>query len=201
MSQTVGNTTVWPLRTLPKDLGVALVTLAALLLGLLLRLSVEGGTKTYSGTNPSFAMSYPATWRTTDVTNTVVLRVENPNVESAYKTNVAVESRELDPASPPTLQALIDRRIVQHDTLTGYHLLSSGETTVNGARAAQTEYAFVEQPIDAPRRASLPVVVHSREYIVLAKDRVYYITLAAPENDFADAGKQFDSMIQTVKVQ
>lgn len=200
MSQTVGNTTVWPLRTLPKDLGVALVTLAALLLGLLLRLSVEGDTRTYSGTNPNFGMSYPATWRTTDVTDTVVLRVENSNVESAYKTNVAVDSRELDPASPPTLQTLVDRRIVQQGTQTGYHLLSSGETTLHGVRAAQTEYAFVEQPIDAPRRASLPVVVRGREYIVLTKDRVYYITLAAPENDFANASKQFDSMIQTVKV-
>jgi hypothetical protein len=62
------------------------------------------------------------------------------------------------------------------------------------------EYAYVVQPIDQPRRASLPVVVRAIEYIVLAKDSVYYITLAAPENEFAGARAEFEQMIQTVQI-
>ncbi len=201
MSRTINNVTVWPLRTLPKDIGVAVVVLAALLLGLLLRSSVEGGTRAYQSADHSFSVSYPAIWRTSSVTNTVMLMVEDPRTDSAYKTNVTVETRELDPASPPTLQELIDRRIVQRGTLTGYHFLSSTERTVGGARASEIEYASVAQPIDMPRSVSLPVVVRSREYIVITKTRTYYITLAAPENDFGRASEQFDHMIQTVQVQ
>jgi hypothetical protein len=200
MSRTVDNVTVWPLRTRPKDIGVALVVLAALLLGWLLRWSVEGQTRTYESADQTFSVSYPATWRTNNVTETIMLRVEDPQTNSAYKTNVTIESRELDPASPPTLQELIDRRVVQHGGQTGYHFLSSSERTLGGARAAEIDFAFVAQPIDAPRRASLPVVARSREYIVVTEKRVYFITLAAPEGDYDAATRSFDDMLQTVKI-
>ncbi len=201
MSQTIDNITVWPLRTLPKDVGVAVVVLAALLLGVLLRSSVEGNTRIFENADHTFSISYPSTWRSGTVTDTVLLRVEDPQTDSAYKTNVTVEARELDPASPPTLQELIDRRVVQRGTLTGYHFLSSAERSAGGARAAEIEYAFVAQPIDRLGSASLPVVAHCREHIVVAKNRTYYITLAAPENDFDRASRQFDQMLQTEKVQ
>ncbi|HEX9987365.1 MAG TPA: hypothetical protein VGE45_02680 [Chloroflexia bacterium] len=201
MSRTVDQVTIWPLRTLPKDIGVAVVVLVALLGGLLLRWSTEGSTKAYASADNSFSVLYPASWRTTEITDTLLLRVENPQASSAYKTNVAVDVRELDPASPPTLQELIDRRIEQHSGQAGYHFLSSNDRTVSGLKASEIEYAFVAQPIDSPRRATLPVVAHSREYIVVAKDRIYYITLAAPESDFATASELFDRMLETVKVQ
>jgi len=201
MTRTEDKVTIWPLRTRPKDIGVALVVLAALVPGLLLRWSVEGNTRAFESADDAFSISYPATWRTNSITDTVILRVENAETDSSYKTNVMVESRELDPASPPTLQELIDRRVVQNGNLTGYHFLSSGERTVSGNRAAEIEYAFVAQPLDTPRRASLPVVARSREYIVVTQNRAYYITLAAPENDFDEANRQFDNMINTVKIQ
>jgi hypothetical protein len=47
----------------------------------------------------------------------------------------------------------------------------------------------------------LPVVVQSIEYIVIGKENVFYITLAAPESDFADAQAQMEQIVQTVKVQ
>ncbi len=201
MSRTINNVTVWPLRTLPKDLGVAAVVLAALLLGLLLRSSVEGGTRSYQSSDHNFSMLYPDGWRSESVTNTVALKVSNPQTASPYKSNVTVEVRDLDPASPPTLQTLIDRSITQGGTLAGYHLLSSTERQVAGARAAEIEYAAVVQPIDTPRSATLPVVVQSREEIVVTKEHSYYITLSAPESDFSRASEQFDTMLGTVKVQ
>jgi hypothetical protein len=201
MSRTIDGVTAWPLRTLPKDLGVAAVVLVALLAGLILRWSAEGRTREFSSVDQGFSMAYPATWRTNTVTNTQLLRIENPQAGSAYKTNVTVESRELDPSAPPTIQELIDRRVVQHSVLTGYHFLSSSETTVAGARAAQIDFAFVSQPIDTPRSASLPVVVQSREYLLIAKNRVYYITLSAPESDFSRANDQFDTMLRSVKIE
>lgn len=102
---------------------------------------------------------------------------------------------------PPTRQELVDRRVTQHGTLTGYHFLSSNPATVGGAKAMQQEYACVAQPIDQPRRASLPVVVQVIEYIAIGRENAYYISLAAPESDFADARAQMNQIIQTVTVQ
>jgi hypothetical protein len=84
--------------------------------------------------------------------------------------------------------------------LTGYHFLGDGEATVGGAKAMQLEYAYVTQPIDEARRSSLPVVVRAREYIVVTQDRTYYITLAAPENEFERASQRFDQMIASVQL-
>ena len=191
---------VLPLRTLPKDLGVALAVLVALGLGLLLFLSADGRTRVYQSADTPFRMTYPATWMDAQSLQDVLLKVEDPQADSAFKTALTVESRELDPQSPPTLQTLLDRRVEQRGALTGYHFLDNAETTVGGLKAMQLQYAYVVQPIDEPRRASLPVVVRAREYIVVTQDRTYYITLAAPENEFERASARFDRILQTVQV-
>lgn len=191
---------IYQLRTLPKDVGVALVVLVALALGWLLFLRVDGRTKLYQSADTPLRVAYPATWVDSQSLQDVLLRVEDPQADSAFKTTLTVESRELDPQSPPTLQTLLDRRVDQRSQLAGYHFLANNEATVGGAKAMRLEYAYVAQPLDEPRRASLPVVVRAREYIVVAKDRTYYITLAAPENEFERASTQFDRVLQTVQV-
>jgi hypothetical protein len=201
MIQTNQSAPLYRVRMLPKDLGVAIVVLVALLLGLGMRYQVEGRVKQFQDADSSFRMSYPAAWGFADSLQDVLLKVEDPNTDSAFKTAMLVESRELDPASPPTIQTLIDRRVEQRSGLTGYHFLSNSDTTVGGAKSAQIEYAYVVQPIDEPRRASLPVVVQAREYIIIGNDRTYYVTLNAPENAFAEASAQFERMIKTVQLQ
>lgn len=201
MIQSTDQGTVYRLRMLPKDLGVALVVLLALALGWMLRAQTEGRTREFQDPSSPFRISYPAGWGVADSLQDVVLKVADPQTVSAFKTSLTVESRELDPASPPDLQTLLDRRVEQRAALTGYHFLANSDATVAGVASAQIEYAYVVQPIDEPRRPSLPVVVQAREYIVAAKDRTFYITLAAPQSEFAEASAQFDRIIQTVVVQ
>jgi hypothetical protein len=188
------------LRTLPKDVGVALVVLVALGLGLLLYLSVDGRTRLYQSADTPFRITYPARWIDAESLQDVLLKVVDPRADSAFKTALTVESRELDPQSPPTLQTLLDRRVEQRSALTGYHFLANQEATIGGEKAMRFDYAYMVQPIDEPRRASLPVVVVAREYIVVTQDHTYYITLAAPENESERAGAMFDRIIQTVQV-
>ena len=127
---------LYRVRMLPKDLGVALVVLLALTLGLGMRYQVEGRTKQFQDPNSPFRMSYPASWGFADSLQDVLLKVEDPSTDSAFKTALTIESRELDPASPPTLQALIDRRVEQRSGLTGYHFLANGDATIGGAVGA-----------------------------------------------------------------
>jgi len=201
MIQSTDSGALYRVRMRPKDVGVAVVLLAALALGWLLRTQIEGRVKLFEDANSPFRIAYPASWGVADSLQDVMLKVADPQTDSAFKTNLTIESREIDPANPPNLQTLLDRRVEQRAVLTGYHFLSNNETIVGGVNSAVFEYAYVIQPIDQPRRPSLPVVVQAREYIVAAKDRTYYITLAVPQNEFEAASAQFERIIRTVQVQ
>jgi hypothetical protein len=185
---------------LGKDLGVAVVVIVALLLGWLLREATLSRAIAYQDSETGLSLQFPAAWSTADSLQDVLLKVENPATGSAYKTNLVVEARDLDPQNPPTLQEFVDRRVTQKSNLTGYHFLSEQDDTIDGEKARQIVYAYVVQPIDQPRRISLPVVVVAREAIVVGKNRVYYITVAAPEEEFAVASAQLDDILKTVNL-
>jgi hypothetical protein len=201
MTQMTPAMDVRAFRTRPKDIGVALVIVVALALGLLLRSQVTGRTNSFKDKDSPFSVTYPATWGTSESLLGLLLKVQDTRTDSIFKTTLSVERRALDPQSPPTLQALVDRRVATQGAQTAFHLLSTTEATVGGAKAMRQEYAYVVQPIDQARRASVPVVVHAIDYVVVTKDNAYFITLAAPEGEFDGAAAQMDSIISSVKVQ
>ncbi len=200
MSATPDRETLYQLRNMRKDIGVALVTAIALLLGWLIGQQVISRTQTFQAQAAPFSMAFPYRWTQADTFQDVVVKMENPLTDSTYKTNVTVETRLLDPQNAPTLQTLLDRRVEQRQSLAAYHYLSDADVTVDGEKAKQFQYAYVVQPIDEARRQSLPVVVQAREYIIVTQDRSYYVTLAAPADSFAAASDQFDQMLATAKV-
>jgi hypothetical protein len=185
---------------LGKDIGVAIVVIVALLLGWLLREVTLNRTSAFQDSETGLSLQFPAAWGTVDSLQDVLLKVENPFTDSAYKTNLVVEARDLDPQNPPTLQEFVDRRVTQKSNLTGYHFISEQEATADGEKARQLVYAYVVQPNDQPRRVSLPVVVVAREYIIVTADRVYYLTVAAPEEEFAPASARLDSILKTINL-
>jgi hypothetical protein len=194
----------YQLRTRPKDLSVLLVLAVALTLGYLLYRSVETRTTTFQA-DPAvadFRLAYPSRWiGSASLLDINLLKVEDPLAPSAFKTTLTVEQRPLDLADPPTLQTLLDRRVEQRQTLAAYHFLTNRDTTVSGERAVELEYAYVAQPIDQARRAALPVVVHAREVIFVTQDQSYYVTLAAPEQAFAQASRDFDRVLASIQAQ
>ena len=187
----------WLLR---QDVGVALLVLAALVLGGLLRLRAEGATALFHENDSPFRLAYPATWSIPEPPAGILFHAEDPRTDSAFKSTLTVERRDLDTAAPPTLQTLVDRRIAQRGDLTAFALLSNGETMVDGTRGARLDYAYVARPIEGPRRSAVPVVVRAREYVVVAADRVYYITLVAPDGEADEAFARFDRLIEEAKV-
>ncbi len=200
MTTTTVPENVREFRLRPKDIGVAVVFIVALALALLLRYQTEGRTTTFQDPNGPFRIAYPATWGSVESLQNVLLKVEDPQTGDAYKTNLTVIRRELDPSSPPTLQTIVDRRVAQQGQLTAYHYLANREATIDGAKGMELEYAYTVQPIDQPRRASLPVVVHAREYVLISGADSYYIMLAAPESDYERASAQFDEILKSVKL-
>lgn len=196
----IGDQRIVRPRNRPGDIGVAAIFILCLLGGFLLMRSTTMRSATYQDEFTPLRFSYPAGWQTADTLQDVSLSVADPTTPSAFKTRFSVEQRELDPNAPPTLQTLLDRRVDQRQALLGYHFLDEAESVVGGARAMVSEYAYVVQPIDDARRASLPVVVQAREYIVVAGSQSYYFTLAAPESEFVTARRQLDRIMESVVV-
>lgn len=192
---------IYDLRLRPKDLGVALIAILCLFGGWLLMESVTTRTQSYQDEITPLRFDYPAGWVQVPSAENILLTIANPATPSAFKTVISIENRPIDPASPPSLQTLLDRRVEQRQTLPSYHFLSDGEAEVDGVRALVSEYAFVNQPINEARRASLPVVVEAREYIIVTADQSYYVTLAAPADQYDQARRQFDQMIARMVVQ
>jgi hypothetical protein len=195
------NPPIYGFRTWNKDLGVAVVVLVALALGWILSQVVIDRTQVYQEPSSPFQLDYPARWTNAESLQEVLLKLQDPAADSAFKTTFTVEARDLDPSAPPSMQTLVDRRVEQRSALTAYHFLSNNATTVAGAPAQELRYSYVVQPIDTPRRASLPVVVIARDYIVLTPTRSFYLTMAAPENEFEYASQRMDRILQSVKLQ
>ncbi len=189
-----------PNGLLRQDVAIAVLVIVALALGGLLRLRVDGATALYQENDAPFRLAYPATWSVVEPPAGMLFSAEDPRADSPFKTTLTVERRDIDTAAPPTLQTQVDRRIAQRGELTAYTLLSNDEATVDGTRGARLDYAYAAQPIEGPRRSAVPVVVRAREYVVVAADRVYYLTLAAPESEADDAFARFDRMIEEAKV-
>ncbi|WP_129629443.1 hypothetical protein [Candidatus Oscillochloris fontis] len=187
-------------RVLPKDIGVALVVLMALTLGWLLMFQTQNRTRVFQEADDGIQVRYPATWHSVDSLQDLLIKLEDLQTASAFKSTLSIERRDLDPSAPPTLQALLDRRMEDRALLTGYHLLADSETNLDGERALLLEYAYVVQPIDTPRRASLPVVVHARDYLVIARDRAYIISMAAPADIFSLANPIFTRVAATIQL-
>src|SRR4051794_4772162 len=100
MMQTTDTGELYRVRMWPKDIGVALVVLLALASGWLLRFQTEGRVKLFQDANSPFRIAYPASWGVSDSLQDVMLKVADPQTDSTFKTNLTVESREIDPASP-----------------------------------------------------------------------------------------------------
>lgn len=188
------------LHLTPIDVGVALLVLVALGLGLVVRGQIADRTARFQIENEPLQFNYPADWREVGSLQDVLLNVEDSFVDSTVKTTLTVAAQDLDPAAAPSLEELVSRRIDDRSTLTGYHFLSSGPADVAGNKAELIEYAYVAQPIDEPRRPSLPVVVTAREYVVVKNNRSYYFTIAAPEMASERSQTTLEHVIGSVRI-
>ncbi len=193
---------MYQMRYLRKDVGVAVVAAIGLLIGFLLFNLENVSSVTFKAQDMPFSIAYPSGWVNTEsLLEQPLLKVQDPTTPSGFKSTLTVDMRELDPAAPPTLQQLLDQRVEERGSLTAYHFIGNKETAVGGEKAMQYDYAYVVQPLDQPRRASTPVVVIAREYIVVAKDRTYYITLATPEDEQIRIGSKFEQIVNSVRLQ
>ena len=184
------------------DALVGAVVLLALVIGWVYRGSLLNQTKRLTDDVSGLQLDVPATWISAlDKTTAIDLAVVNPRAASAYKTQLALYSRVLDPDNPAPLDGVIDRLIERHTAdLDSYQLLAVDNRTVQGADSAVLEYAHVVNPIDDPFRASVPVVVHVVEYVIYTPTQYWVLTLSADEQAYAATAATFEKIVQSVQL-
>lgn len=200
MLHKLGDQQIWRVRMLPKDLGVVITLLIAFAFALLLRVQSQSQATTFAAQDLPFQIDYPSTWMETSSLQDALLKVQDPLSSSTFKTTLLVESRDLDPSAAITLNDLVNRRIEERSTQTGYHLMDTEEIKIDGADAQYVDYAYIVQPIDEPRRPSLPIVVSARDYVIIAGDISYYVTTLVDANQADQTSGSFDQIINSIRL-
>lgn len=214
MVTTVRTATIVPRNTTNERLSallVVLITMAALIGGLLLRNSVEGATRSFA-TPYNLTIAYPDGWRIdSSDPNRVIVREAG---SGRFPTTFEVASILVD-ASAPVSQVLgtVSQGLAagRGTDLTAYKVLDiqtvevrNGEQVqvnnapvplmIKGLPAIKTRYAYVTTP-SSVFTEGLPTVVVGTDYLIHKGDRVYVFTAQSTEDNEADALARFDQFV------
>ena len=181
---------------------VLLVVLVALVIGWIYRGTLLNEKQTLVDEISGLQLEIPATWNLALEEDTAVdLAAIDPRADSAYKTRLSLYSRLLDPNNPVGLSSVVDRLVENYtENLTSFQLLALDNRTIQGADTAVLEYAYAVNPIDEPFRASLPVVVHTLEYVIYTPTQYWVLTLSADEKLFDESSGSFENIVAVIEL-
>jgi len=182
---------------------VVVVVAVALLIGWLLKTSVESRTVTFS--NPDLTLSYPATWlrEMGAAEEEVVLKVSDVRSGSLYRTHLTIQVTDAPPqvrqeGVDPMTSMVAAWTFQRGQELEGYRVLSTEAVEVDGIGGTRIDYAYVSDPIASPYRKALPVVVEAVDYLLPYQDKVYVVTLAADGDRFEQESSSFEAILGSV---
>jgi len=190
----------WFWRDEEPEWPVVALVLLALLLGAVLAIAVRGQVRTVSA--DGITISYPATWSSAvalpaDADGALV----NAGEMSGRATLSLRVLRQLDPAKPVSMDALIAQRSfdrAQAETM--YRVLSSADAQVGGKDAVAVTYAYVNEPRTTAYQSSLPVVMEGVDYILVHNGKVYVLTMEAPAAEFESRSATFARIARSVRL-
>ena len=178
---------------------VVIITLVALLLGLLLRNSVEAKTKTF--TDPSgVAFNYPDTWIISTASADQGLWRVRDDAAGGFPTTFELRRVAVDATAPLTdVLHLVENDLTgtRSQTLTAFKLFGmSLKETYQSQPGAHARYVFVTSP-GTVLQESLPTVVVGDDYLLRKASNVYVFSLQAAEDNRGDALPQFNKFVDT----
>ena len=181
---------------------VLLVVLVALVSAWIYRGTLLNEKQTLVDEISGLQLEIPATWnQALEEDTSLDLAAIDPRADSAWKSRLGLYSRLLDPDNPVALSSVVDRLVENYtENLTSFQLLALDNRTIQGADTAILEYAYTVNPIDEPFRASLPVVVHTLEYVIYTPTQYWVLTLSADELLFAEESETFEKIVTSVQL-
>lgn len=167
------------------EISVLLLTLIALLLGWLLKSGVENRSVAFQSEN--ITAQTPAGWMLSQPGGEEVLAVTD-RTASGYSTNYLIEVKAV--SEDAELGQVVSLLTLERGSkLTGYRVLNQQEVLIDGRKAAEIEYVYVESDANLTH-AVLPAVVHGLDYIFINNGQAVIVIYRADQSVYeADLGR------------
>jgi len=167
------------------EVSVPLVTVLALLLGWVLKTSVEARSIAFAA--EGITAQAPAGWLRTTGGETERLRVTDP-ASTGFGTTYVIETRPVAEGTT-TAQYTSLLTLARGQTLTAYRVLDQQPVTVNGRAGYKLTFVYVESNPDLTHE-DLPHVVRGVEFIFVSGSRAVLVAYHADEPAYeADYGR------------
>jgi hypothetical protein len=173
------------------------LVIAMLVVGLLLRNTIEGRTQSFSAIGVS--LSYPATWTNQAQTDQLLYAADFlssaqfPTAVMVRQVPMAEVGRNLASLSDISL-AWSARQAQDH---LAYRALSVKQVSVDGREAAQVDYAYIPP---AATGSSMPVVARAQDFLIRQGDTLTIITLAANANIAETESGTWQAILASIRI-
>jgi hypothetical protein len=164
------------------ELAVVLLTVVALLAGWLLKTSVENRSQAFSSGN--ITAQIPAGWLQLAPRDNQVLHITDRTSQGFGMTYMIQEEAVPVDSQPGQIAGLWTMN--SGSNLTAYRVLDQQEVLVQGQKATEIDYVYVESGANLIR-AVIPVVVKGQDFIFVSGSQAVIVTYRAELSAF-DAG-------------
>jgi hypothetical protein len=182
-----------------RDLPVWIALAALLLIGWILKGSVEGRTAGFTDPSGSLRVRYPAGWQAVPG-STALLDVRDPISGTAVPTGLTVTKQARVP-NQNFDQIARTEILARTKQLDMYRVLSADPVKVAGKDAVEIQYVFVADPHGAVLELErIPVVVRGLELVVPADQTVYLIDMRADNAAFDAVRPDLDRIMNGIQL-
>jgi len=168
-------------------LAVGIVTLVALVLGTVLKSSVENRSQHIE--RKGISASLPANWVIEEGAGNLIFVSWDPFVPDV-RYSVSLESNDGD---HPLAEVAAERNTVLEKVLEAFRILDETPIIRRGRNGYKVTYAFVDTQVQG-----LPLVLQGMDYYFPADGKAMIISLQAHERDYEEALLRFEPFLDSV---
>ena len=173
------------------ELSVVLLTLVVLVVGWLLKTSVENRSQAFQSGN--ITAQTPAGWLAFNPGGNELLHVTD-RTSSGFGTTYLIQE-EAVPADAQPGQIVGLLTLERGNSLTGYRVLNQQEVLVQGRKAIEIDYVYVESVANMTH-AVIPAVVRGQDYVFVNGGRAVIVTYRADQSVFdTDLGRFYRFLV------
>jgi hypothetical protein len=176
------------------EIAVMVLTIVALLVGWNFKASVENRSVAFEANGIS--AQAPKGWRQAQATGDELLRTTDLSSNGFGTTYIIRQTPVAEDATEGGVASLMTLEYGQK--LTAFRVLDQREVTVNGQKAYELRYVFVESNPDLTH-ASAPKVVYGLDYIYLNGANAVVVSYRAEEKNFDVDLDRFHTFLESVK--
>ena len=176
------------------ELAVVLLTIVALVAGWFFKSSVENRSLAFK--SGSITAQVPTGWLTIKPSGNEVLHIID-RTASGFGTTYVIEAEPV-PADIQTGQIVSLVTLERGNTLTGYRVLDQHAVLVQGRKAFEIDYVYVESAANL-NHAIIPVVVRGIDYVFITNDQAVIVGYRADQATYETDLGRFYRFLVSVK--